>query len=178
MLQLGAKGLRLFVVDEVVAVDAPRRHGVDDAVDDLLQRGLALGCAERAAEVLLGEDVGRVERPRRGHLNVELFEGHRTVSKVGDARFAKIPGHLVVGVTILGGEVPTNSNSESLRCDGHISLLSFLTDTRTQSGFEESGSQGFVTLGPLATRCSGCSTPRRKMLCHYSTVITRCQLLL
>ena len=91
VLQFGAEGLGLFLVDEVVALDAPGGDGVDDAVDDLLQRGLALGRAERAAEVLLGEDVGRVERPARGHLDVELLEGDRAVAKVRDARVATVP---------------------------------------------------------------------------------------
>src|ERR1700683_4843211 len=112
MLQLGAEGLGLLVVDEVVALDAPLRHRVDDAVDHLLERGLALGRAKRAAEVLLGEDVRRVERPRRRHLYVELFEGDRAVSEVSDASLAKVPGHFVIGVAIFSGEVPTNSNSE------------------------------------------------------------------
>jgi hypothetical protein len=40
-----------------------------------------------------------------GHLDVELLEGHRAVAEVRDARVAPLPGDLVVGMTIVGGEV-------------------------------------------------------------------------
>ena len=70
------------LVDEVAAVDAPLRDRVDDAVDDLLQRRLPLGRADRAPEVLLGDDVRGVERPGRRELDVELFEGDRAVCQL------------------------------------------------------------------------------------------------
>ena len=87
-----------LVVDEVAVLDAPRGDRVDHAVDDLAQRRLALGRAEGAAEVLLGDDVGGVQRPRRRELDAELLEGDRAVLEVGDAGVAPLPGDLVVGV--------------------------------------------------------------------------------
>ena len=144
-----------------------------------LSERLALGRAERAAEVLLSEDVRGVERPGGGHLDVELLEGDRAVAEVRDARVAAIPDDLVVGVTVVGGEESTKSNSESLRCDGHFSLFSLRIPTlRARIRRQESEKSRLVVLGPPATRCSGCTTTRRKMLCYYSTVITPCQLLL
>ena len=64
VLELGVEGLGLGVVDEVAALEAPLGDGVGDPVDDLAQRRLPLGGARRAPEVLLGDDVGGVHRPR------------------------------------------------------------------------------------------------------------------
>jgi len=69
VLEFGAKGLGLFVVDEVVALDAPGGDGVDDAVGHLLEAGLALIGAEGAAKVLLARMLvalnDQLEEPRR-----------------------------------------------------------------------------------------------------------------
>ncbi len=75
VLELGVEGVGLVVVDEVAALDAPLGDGVGDAVDDLAQRRLPLGRARGAPEVLLGDDVGGVQRPGRGELDTELLEG-------------------------------------------------------------------------------------------------------
>ena len=85
MLELVAEDLCLGVVLEVAVLDAPGGDGVHHAVGDLLQRGLALGGTRGAAEVLLGEDVGGVEAPRDGNLDLELLEGDASVAVVGDA---------------------------------------------------------------------------------------------
>src|ERR1700677_1911678 len=129
MLQFGAKDLGLFFVHEVVALLTPFGDGVGNAVDDLLQRRLALGRIERAAEVLLGENVGRVERPGRRHFHVQLLERNGAVAEVRDSRIAAIPDHFVVRMTILSGKKTPYSNSESLRCNGHFSLFSFSVPT-------------------------------------------------
>ena len=71
---------------------------VGDAVDHLAQRRLALVGAEGAAEVLLGDDVGGVLRPRDGELDVGLEEGVGAVLVVRDARVAAFPLDRVVGV--------------------------------------------------------------------------------
>ena len=89
------------VVDEVAVLHAPLGDRVDDPVDDLAQRRLALGRPERPAEVLLGEDVRRVHAPGGGHLDAELLEGDRAGPVVGDARVAPLPGDLVVGMRTL-----------------------------------------------------------------------------
>ena len=69
---------------------------------------LALGGAEGAAEVLLGDDVGGVLRPGAGELEVALLEGDGAVAPVGDHRVAAVPGELVVGVRALGREESTH----------------------------------------------------------------------
>ena len=51
MLEFGAEGLGLGLVYEVGVLDAPLGDGVDDAVNNLLEAGLTLGGAGRAAEV-------------------------------------------------------------------------------------------------------------------------------
>ena len=100
VLQLVAERLGLLVVDEVAVADAPVGDRVGDAVDDLAQRRLPLGRAERAAEVLLGDDVRGVQRPRRRELDVGLEEGVAAVLEVRDARVAPLPLDGVVGVDV------------------------------------------------------------------------------
>ena len=120
VLQLVAVDLGLLVVFEVAVLDPPRRDGVDDPVDDLLERVLALGGAERSAEVLLGQDVGGVRAPGLGHLDVALLERDRAVAIVHDPRLTELPANLLVGVDAFGREVPTDADSNSLRGDGHL----------------------------------------------------------
>ncbi len=109
----------LGVVAEVAALDAPPGDRVDDAVDDLAQRRLPLGRAERAAEVLLGDDVGGVLRPAGGNLDAELLEHHRPVSDVGDARVTPLPHDLVVGIDPLRREQPAEADPEGIRGNRH-----------------------------------------------------------
>ena len=91
VLELGVVGVGLGLVDEVAALEAPLGDRVGDPVDHLAQRRLALLGAGGAAEVLLGDDVGGVERPGGGELDVELLEGDRAVPEVGDPGVAPLP---------------------------------------------------------------------------------------
>ena len=91
VLQLVAERLGFALVDEVAVADAPVGDRVGDAVDDLAQRPFALGGAERAAEVLLGDDVGGVQRPGRRELDAGLEERVAAVLEVRDARIAAFP---------------------------------------------------------------------------------------
>ena len=77
--------------------------GADHAVDELLEAPLALGRADRAAEVLGRDDVGRVDRPEVGELDAALLEVDRAVPPVGHDDVAALPGDLVVGVDALTG---------------------------------------------------------------------------
>ncbi len=119
VLQLGVVGVRLALVDEVAALEAPLGDRVGHAVDHLAQRRLALGGAGGAAEVLLGDDVRGVERPRGGEGHIELFERHRAITEVRDAGIALLPRELVVGVHAVGGEVPADTNAGLLGCQCH-----------------------------------------------------------
>src|SRR4029077_2150445 len=102
-----------------------RGDRVDDPVDDLLQRRLALGRAEGAAEVLLAEDVRGVDRPRGRHLDVALLERDGAVSIVGDAGVSALPVDLVIGIDPGSGEVPADPDPRLLRRQRHrLSLCS------------------------------------------------------
>ena len=98
VLQLVAERRALLVVDEVAVAHAPRGDRVGDAIDDLAERLLALVGAERAAEVLLGDDVRGVLGPRDGELDIGLVEGVGPVLEVLDAGVAPFPLDRVVGV--------------------------------------------------------------------------------
>lgn len=98
VLQLVVERIGLGLVGEVAAFDAPGGDGVGHAIDDLLERPLALGKAQRAAEVLLRHDVGGIERPVGGELDAQLLERNRAVLPVGDPRVATLPLDLVVRV--------------------------------------------------------------------------------
>ena len=119
VLELVAERLGLAVVDEVAVTVAPGRDRVGNAVDDLTQRRLALGRAERAAEVLLGDDVGRVLRPLDRELDVGLKERVGAVLVVGDARLAALPLDGVVGMHARLGEEPTDPDPDLLRRHSH-----------------------------------------------------------
>src|SRR4029078_10804294 len=95
---LVAKRLGLLLVEEVAVANTPVGDRVGDAVDDLAPRPLALGRAQRAAEVLLGNDVRGVERPRGGELDAGLEEGVAAVLEVRDTRVAPLPLDRVVGI--------------------------------------------------------------------------------
>ena len=112
-LEFIAKCVGLGVVSEVAALDAPTRDGVDNAVDDLTQRTLALGSSGGATEVLLGHDVGGVQRPTLGELDAELLERDCAVFPVANARIATFPRHLIERMHTWRGEVTIESNGES-----------------------------------------------------------------
>ena len=78
---------------------------------------LTLWCARCAAEILLRNDVGCIERPANWKLDTELLECDCSVFPVVDARIALLPDHLVVWVYTLGGELAADSDGEPLWCD-------------------------------------------------------------
>ncbi len=101
--QLVLEDLRVGGRREVVEVLAGLRVRLHDPVDQLLQTGLALRGADRAAEVLAGDDVDRVHRPEVGELDTTLLEVDRAVAPVGHDDVTAFPAHLVVGVHARGG---------------------------------------------------------------------------
>ena len=125
VLQLGVERIGLALVDEVAALHAPGRDGVDDPVGDLAQRPLALRGARGATEVLLGEDVRGVQAPRRRDFDADLLEGDLTGLPIGDTTVTTVPGDLVVGVHAFGGEVPPDADAGALRSDCHEEELPF-----------------------------------------------------
>ena len=91
---------------EVAVLLAGRAVGPHHPVDELAQARLALRRADGAAEVLGGDDVGRVDRPEVGELHAALLEVDRAVAPVGHHDVAALPGHLVVRVHAGGGVDP------------------------------------------------------------------------
>ena len=102
--QLVLEGVAVGGGGEVAELAAPVGDRAGDAADHLLDGVLTLGRAERAAEVLLGDDVGRVLRPGHRELEVALLEGGR--GGVADEGVALLPGDLVEGRDALRGESP------------------------------------------------------------------------
>ncbi|CAB4767894.1 unannotated protein [freshwater metagenome] len=78
---------------------------------------LALGRARCAAEVLLGDDVGGVQRPAHWELDAQLLECDAAVFPVVDARVALFPRHLVVGVHLWCCELASDADGETLWCE-------------------------------------------------------------
>ena len=101
--QLVLEDLGVALGGEVAVLLAGRAVGAHDPVDELAQAPLALRRADRAAEVLGGDDVGRVDGPEVGELDAALLEVDRAVAPVGHDDVAALPGHLVVGVHAGGG---------------------------------------------------------------------------
>ena len=95
--QLGLEGAQVLFRGEVVLVLRPAGDGVDYAVDQLTDAGLALGRAQVAAEVLADDDVGGELAPERRDLDVLLLEDADALL-VADARGPGLPRDLVVGV--------------------------------------------------------------------------------
>ena len=77
------------------------------------------GGAERAPEVLLGQDVGGVEAPAGRNLHSELLEGDRPGGVIGDPGVPPLPLHGVVGVLIRSGELPVDADARPLGGDSH-----------------------------------------------------------
>jgi hypothetical protein len=104
--QLVLEDLGVLLGGEVAVLDAGGGVGGHHAVDELAQAGLTGGPADRAAEVLAGDDVRRVDRPEVGELHAALLEVDGAVPPVGHHDVATLPAHLVVRVHAGGGEQP------------------------------------------------------------------------
>ena len=91
----------------------PGRDRVDDAIDELLDAGLALRRAEVAAEVLADDDVGGELRPEVGDLDVLLLED-ALAGLVGDAGGPVLPGDLVVGMDTRRGPAALEGQARGL----------------------------------------------------------------
>ena len=88
--QLVGERLRVGRRGEVALRLAPAADRPHDAADHLPDAVLALGAAERAAEVLRHDDVGRQLRPRRRNLDVVLLEDDLALLVLDD-RAAPLP---------------------------------------------------------------------------------------
>ena len=87
--QLGLEGVGVGVGREVAALPSPLGDRAGDAADHLPHGVLARRGSRLPAEVLLGDDVGRVLRPRLGELDVSLLE--RDLVAVADPRVPQLP---------------------------------------------------------------------------------------
>ncbi len=96
--QLVLEDLRVGGRGEVPVVLTGLPVRLHDAVDQLLEAGLALRGADGTAEVLAGDDVDRVHRPEVGELDATLLEVDRAVAPVGHDDVTALPRHLVVRV--------------------------------------------------------------------------------
>src|SRR5262249_57905473 len=111
-LELGLEALGLFLGGEVAALSAPAGDRVDDAADHLLDARLALGRGHAAAEVLLGDDVGRRLAPELRELDALLLEGRLVLA--GDEGIAQLPFELLEGVASRDREVALDGRSRGL----------------------------------------------------------------
>ena len=118
-LQFCAERFGLFVGDEVAVTDAPVGDRVGNTIGDLLERPFALIGVGGAAEVLLSDDVGGVERPSKRELDAELLESNLAGLPVGDASVATFPLDLVKRVGVGVCVVPTDADAGLFRCQGH-----------------------------------------------------------
>jgi hypothetical protein len=123
MRQLVGEDLCVLLRGEVVVLLAPAADRVDDAGDELADRGLTLRRAERASEVLLGDDVGGVLRPADGKLHAALLEGVPALLEVGDDRVARLPFDLVERVGPLRREMPPERQPLPVFWPDHLHVL-------------------------------------------------------
>ena len=88
---------------EVAVLLAGRDVREHDAIEQLAQALLALLGADRATEVLRGDDRGRVDAPEVGELDAALLEDLLAGPPVGLYDVAALPRDVVVRVDALGG---------------------------------------------------------------------------
>ncbi len=105
VLQLVAERIGVFIGGEVGVLDAPVGDRVRHAVDHLLDRALALGRAEVAAEVLARDDVRGQGGPALRELEVLLLEDSLAVL-VRDRGLAEVPLDRVIRMDVRSGEAP------------------------------------------------------------------------
>ena len=91
-----SKRVGVLLGGEVAALAPPVGDRPGDPADHLFDRALALGAADLPAEVLLGDDVGRVLGPALGELDPALLEGRAL--GIADHRVADLPLDLVEGM--------------------------------------------------------------------------------
>ena len=96
--QLVLEDLGVVGRGEVAVALAGGDVGQHDAVDELLERDLAGGGADGAAEVLGGDDRAGVDRPEVGELDAALLEDRLARLPVLLDDVALLPRHLVVRV--------------------------------------------------------------------------------
>ena len=84
---------------EVTVLDAPVRDGAGDAVDQLLDAGLALGGVLLAVKVFRDDDLGGELRPELGHFDAFLLKDD-LAGVVGDFSSAFVPFDLVEGTDL------------------------------------------------------------------------------
>src|SRR5712692_10780083 len=99
--QLVLEDLRVVFRSEIAVLTAGVAVAADDPVDDLLEAPLALRGPDGTAEVLRGDDVGRVHRPEVWELDAVLLEVDRAVTPVRHHDVAALPRHLVIGMNPL-----------------------------------------------------------------------------
>ena len=87
--QLRLERVAVLLGGEVAALASPAGDRAGHAADHLLDRTLTSRRSGLAAEVLLGDDVRRVLRPRLRKLDVALLEGDLVA--VADARIPQLP---------------------------------------------------------------------------------------
>src|SRR5215218_5783441 len=109
--ELSLEGVGVVLGGEVAAIAAPAGDRPRDPRDHLLHGVLPLGRADAAAEVLLGDDVGRVLRPGLWELDPALLEGRAL--RIADHRIAKLPLDLVERMHS-GGRVPSRDDQAAL----------------------------------------------------------------
>ena len=116
---------RLFAVQEVAAVATPAADGIDDPVDQLLDRRLSGGGVLLSVEVFGDNDVGRVLRPESRHLHIALLEQHVAAVRC-DRAGTPLPFDRVVGVQARRAEAPADQLPSRRRCvagrDSHFLL--------------------------------------------------------
>ena len=108
----------LVRVGEVAALGAPAADRADNPVDHLTERVLAIGTAEPASKVLLGDDVDGVLRPRGRELDAVLLEDGLAAG-AGNECAPPAPLHRVEGVHTLNGEESPETDADLLGQDGH-----------------------------------------------------------
>ena len=106
--ELVLEGLGVLVGREVAALTTPAGDRARHAADHLLDRRLALGRVHAPAEVLLGDDVGRVLRPGLRELDAALLE--RRVLGIADDGVADLPLDCVEGMHARLREAPGNAD--------------------------------------------------------------------
>ena len=109
--ELVLEDLGVLGAGEVPVLAAGRHVLPDHAVDQLLEAPLPLRGADRAAEVLGGDDVGGVDGPEVGEFDTTLLEVDGAVPPVGHDDVAAFPGDLVVRVHALPGVDPPDRES-------------------------------------------------------------------